>query len=478
MQNYRIGARRYPFVEGRRQAEFQPRTMTKACIVTYRVPVFESSAMEKSPAIGSCYFRQAVLSLFALLLGVAGASPPARSENWPEWRGSLGNGNAAAASFPLHWDTKKNIAWSVKLPGPGSSTPIVWEDNIFLTCESGAENSLLCLSDRGEMRWSRSAGSYREAKHRKASGANPSAVTDGQYVAAYFKSGELACFDFSGNPRWRTNLQQRFAADTLWWDLGTSPVLVDQKLIVACMQSGESYLVAFDLATGDVVWKVDRNLPAPDESTHSYTTPIVVEAGAEKQLVVLGADHITGHAVRDGSEIWRVGGLNPSQASNFRLIASPVCDTQCVYACYARGGAILAARRDGRGDVTASHVLWTLNGNFADVPSPTLDERHVYVCSDQGEVHCIDKRQGEIRWTRPLKKSRAGYSASPIRAGTRLYVTSETGTTSVLDLADEGRVLAENDLDEPTVATPVLIDGMILIRTQNRLWCVRDDRQE
>ena len=267
---------------------------------------------------------EALLLLASLpALGLVGTTPHTRAENWPNWRGSLGDGNAAADPFPLVWNTDTNIAWSVELPGPGSSTPIVWEDSILLTCEKEGENALLCLSDRGDWRWTRLVGRYREAKHRKASGASPSAATDGRYVAAYFKSGDLACFDLAGNLKWHTNLQQRFAADTLWWDLGTSPVLVEQKVIVACMQSGESYIVAFDAATGEIAWKVDRNLPAPDEANHSYTTPIVVEAGGQKQLIVLGADHLTGHTLDDGRELWRVGGLNPGQARNFRLISSP-----------------------------------------------------------------------------------------------------------------------------------------------------------
>ncbi len=414
------------------------------------------------------------LALCATLWGVVGVGTSIQAENWPNWRGSRGDGNAPADSYPLTWDAETHIAWSVDLPGPGSSTPAVWDDSIFLTCENSGDNALLCFSDQGAAKWTRRLGPYREAKHRKASGANPSPATDGKYVVAYFKNGDLGCFDLAGELKWQTNLQERFAQDTLWWDLGTSPVVVDQKVIVACMQSGESYIVAFDLATGEIRWKVARNLPSPDEANHSYTTPMVVDVRGQKQLVVLGADHMTGHAVDNGQEIWRVGGLNPDQAQNFRLIASPVCDGQFAFACFARGRGLLAARIDGQGDVTASHVAWSKQGDFSDVPTPTLDDQYVYVCSDRGKVYGIDKQDGEIRWTRQLKKSRSGYSASPIRAATRLYVTSEDGTTYVLDLAHAGKVLAENELDEPVVATPVLVNGTILIRSLNRLWCVSD----
>jgi outer membrane protein assembly factor BamB len=405
-------------------------------------------------------------------IGGSAVDCPSWAENWPNWRGNCANGVAANDGFPVHWDTHTNIAWSVPLPGPGSSTPVTWGDRIFVTCENQGQNALVCLSDRGETQWVRNVGSYREAKHRKATGANPSAVTDGHHVAAYFKSGDLACFDLDGKLNWKTNLQQRFGADTLWWDLGTSPVLVQDFVIVACLQTGGSYLAAFDARTGEVAWKVNRNLPAPDEANHSYTTPILAEADRQTQLVVLGADHITGHAVRDGREIWRLGGLNPEQAGNVRLISSPVCDQHHVYACYARGERLLAARIDGKGDVTATHLVWSQAGNFSDVPTPTLDDQHLYVCADRGDVYCIGKQDGHIVWKQTLPRSRAGYSASPIRAGSRLYVTSEEGTTVVLDLTAAGKVLAENRLEAPCVATPVLVNHKVLIRTLDRLWCV------
>ena len=192
-------------------------------------------------------------------------------------------------------------------------------------------------------------------------------------------------------------------------------------------------------------------------------------------MLILGADHITGHAVNRGKEIWRVGGLNPNQAANFRLISSPVFEDGVVYGCYARGGAMIAVTIDGQGDVTQTHVVWNHAGGFSDVPTPTVDEHHVYVCSDRGEVHCLDKANGERLWTKRLKKSRSGYSASPIRAGSRLYVTSENGTTSILDLLKQGEVLAENELDEPVVATPVLLDNRILMRTSDRLICIGEN---
>jgi hypothetical protein len=216
----------------------------------------------------------------------------------------------------------------------------------------------------------------RAGKHKKATGANSSPVTDGECVWVYFKSGELACLDLAtGAERWRVNLQERFGEDTLWWDLGTSPVLTAKAVVVAVMQTGPSYLAAFDRVTGELRWKHDRDVPAPEEAAQSYSTPLVTAGDSTRGepaelLVVLGADHVTAHDAANGTELWRVGGLNPEANGFFRSIASPVLAGDLVIAPYARGGTITAIRRGGSGDVTGSHLAWVRRDIGADVPTP------------------------------------------------------------------------------------------------------------
>lgn len=401
-----------------------------------------------------------------------------RADNWPNWRGPHGNGVADGADYPIRWNAKDGFTWKFELPGTGSSTPAVWEGRIFVTCASDSQNLLVCLNREGKELWRRPLGKPRHGRHKKATGANSSPIVDGERVYAYFKSGDLACLDLEGKLLWKENLQERFAEDTLWWDLGTSPVLTKDHVVVACMQSGPSYLAAFAKQTGELAWKVNRVLDAPEESSQSYSTPVVRDnADGSQTLVVLGADHVTAHHASNGEEIWRVGGLNPSGNRYFRSISSPVVAGKIVVAPYARGKSLTAIELGGNGDVTQTHVKWRRPVS-ADVPTPIANEKTVYLCTDRGKVYCFDLATGNERWTfQAPRTGGSAYSSSPILAGDRLYLTREDGRTSVIQLGDEPRLLAENSLDEMTVATPVLVDGQIFVRTLRRVYCIQKSDQ-
>ncbi|HAY82381.1 MAG TPA: hypothetical protein DCY79_21445 [Planctomycetaceae bacterium] len=414
---------------------------------------------------------------FALLICLT-ALAPAYGENWPQWRGPTSNGVAPAGSYPTEWSGEEHVAWKRKLPVSGSSTPAVWGELIFLTSAQGDENTLLCLNRDGQPQWETKLGAMRKGKHRKATSCNSSPVTDGQHVYAYFKSGDLACLDFDGKVIWQTNLQREFGEDTLWWDLGTSPVLTQRHVVIAVVQTGPSYIVAFDKQTGKLAWKRDRNLGAPVEAAQTYATPIVVEQDGKETLVVLGADHVTAHDAQDGSELWRVGGMNPKQDQYFRSISSPVSGTDIVVAPYARGSTVTAIKMAGQGDVTQSHVAWKKEDLGADVPTPIVMGNKLYICGDngnrRGRLTCLELGTGEKLWELNLPRSRSSYSSSPILAGGKLYVTREDGVTFVVDPGETPQVVAENRLaDEFTAATPVFTNGQILIRTFGHLYCIR-----
>lgn len=411
----------------------------------------------------------------ATLVSVSLVSPVVAG-NWPSWRGPSGNGVAADSGFPTKWSATENVLWKYPLPGPGSSTPAVWGDRIFLTHGEDGTNQVLCLDRNGKHEWTTSIGDTRDGKHKKASGCNPSPVTDGQYVFVYFKSGDLACLDYDGKIVWQKNLQDLYGEDTLWWDLGTSPVLASELLVVACMHSGPSYLAGFDKANGEVVWKQDRELGAPSEAAQSYTTPVVISRGGQETIIVLGADHVTAHNAATGEELWRVGDLNPSSNGFFRSISSPVVCDEYVVAPYSRGGTLRAIRLGGEGDVTETQVAWMKSGKgvAADVPTPAALDGKVYVLDDKGPVSCIDVGSGEVVWQQELERNRNTYSSSPIIADGRIYVTREDGTTFVLQMGEQAEVIAKNELDELTVATPVFVDGRIYIRTLDNLYCIAE----
>jgi outer membrane protein assembly factor BamB len=406
--------------------------------------------------------------------------------DWTNWRGPTFNGVAEDGNYPVKWSATENVKWSIPLPGPAGSTPVVIGDRIILTSPKDGLNAVICLDRHGKTLWETTVGPERPGKHKKGSGSNPSPVTNGKLVYVYYKSGDLACLDLNGKIVWQENLQKRFSPDTLWWDLGTSPVLTDKYVVVAVMQSqenrdgpgqsGESYLAAFEQETGKVAWKVSRELGAPVEAGHSYSTPLVIHRDGREELVVLGADHATGHDAATGKELWRMGGrkLNPGQNGNFRSISGPVIDSGFVIAPYARGDSLTAVRLGGSGNVTDTHIAWMEeSGAGSDVPTPVAKDGRVYIVRDKGaEVICRDVKTGDVIWSRPLEKNRLAYSSSPVLAGDKLYVTREDSVTFVLS-AKDGEVLAKNELNgEFIVATPVLVDDQILIRTFEKLYCI------
>jgi outer membrane protein assembly factor BamB len=405
---------------------------------------------------------------FIGLLVVLFFSAVASAENWPSWRGPHQNGVGPKGPFPTTWSADSNIAWKIKLPGRGSSTPVVWDKNIVLTTTENGANLTLCLDRSGKEKWRSETGKAAAGKHKKASGSNSSPITDGKHIYVYFKSGDLACVDFNGKIVWQLNIQEKYGADTLWWDLGTSPVLTKNYVVIAVMQTGPSYLLALNKNTGTLAWQQERNLDAPLEAAQSYSTPVVTTINNKESIVVLGADFVTAHDAKSGKELWRVGTLNPNGEKYWRSIASPAISNGILLAPYARGKTLTAI------DLNAATptVCWTVDNICADVPTPIAINNKAILTTDRGLVTQIDIKTGKTTWQTELEKNRLAFSASPILAGAHVYLTREDGTTFVVN-ADTGKVVAKNVLPEAfAVATPVFVDGKILIRTSQELYCV------
>ena len=383
--------------------------------------------------------------------------------------------------LPLNWSQDKGILWQAELPGLGGSTPVISKGTAYVTTGVEEQNQLLAFDLKsGQKKWEVSLGKDRGNKHRKGSGSNPSPVVDGDTIFAYFRSGDLVAVDSKGKVQWTKNLQSLFGADTLWWDLGSSPVLTESAVVVAVMQSGPSYVVAFDKGTGKELWKFDRTLPAPEEAAQSYSTPVVVSVKGQEAIAVMGADHLTINRASDGKLLGKLGGFNPGQEQYWRSISSPVADGNVILCPYARGDTLTAvdieALANGKGQ---DAILWFRDDLGSDVPTPAAHQGRAYVVSDgkasKGTITCINLLNGKSVWTVELPKSRMGYSSSPLLAGNHLYVTQENGTTFVIGPLDSGEpeLIAENSIedDEPfTVASPVPYHDSLLIRSRHKLY--------
>jgi len=430
-----------------------------------------------------CFSRHlAPLALFVALQPAFAADVP----SWTQWRGSSQNGVATGEKYPIRWSEESGIAWKIELPGRGGSTPVVQASGdqgstAYLTAGVEGKNMLLAIdTDAGEIKWQTELGDDRGEKHRKGSGSNPSPVIDGDSIFAYFRSGDLSCVDSSGEVKWKINLQEKYGEDLLWWDLGSSPLLTKNAIIVAVMQTGPSYVVALNKQTGDEIWKVDRMLDAPEEAAQSYTTPLAVQVGDQQAIAVMGADHLTLHRMKDGTELGRLGGFNPTGHKFFRSIASPVADGDVIVCPYARGDTLTAVRMSelaaGKGK---DAIAWFHDQLGSDVPTPAAVDGKVFLVGDgkqnKGTVRCLNIETGKTVWTQQLEKSRSGFSSSPLVAGDHLYVTRENGTTYVIGplSSDQPAIVSTNQIADDenfTVASLVPIENDLLLRSRSHLY--------
>ncbi|MCG8448385.1 MAG: PQQ-like beta-propeller repeat protein, partial [Pirellulales bacterium] len=251
-------------------------------------------------------------------------------------------------------------------------------------------------------------------------------------------------------------------------------VIVDGKVVIAVLNAGQGLLVALDLPSGEVVWKTDRTYETPEESDQAYTTPCVMTHDGRQVIVTAGADHVTGHDARTGELLWECGGMNPGEEGMQRMIASPAPARDAVIVPYGRGGKLLKVRLGGRGDVTDTHTLWNEILEVGDVPTPLVHRDQVLILSDTGHISLLDLATSAPIWISDLPKSRNKYYASPVLAGNTLYFTREDGMLFSCELSEEGlRIVAENELGDQLLATPVPLRGKLLVRGSEHLYLFR-----
>ena len=411
-------------------------------------------------------------ALIALLLALGSISV---SANWPAWRGPTFDGVSTETNLPLKWSPSENIAWKLPLPQWSGATPIIWGNTIFLNvAEADGHNLSLWAVDRttGQPRWKRplGPGNHREQKQNMSS---PSPVTDGVTVWVMTGTGFLRAFDFNGRELWMRDIQKDYGRFGLNWGYANSPLLLDGDLIVPVIHGmrtdDPSYVLRIDGKTGVTKWRVERPTKAIRESPDAYITPALVRAGPINEIVITGGDVVTGHDPATGKELWRANGLNPSNDPANRIVASPVVKGDIVIA-PSRERPVLALRAGGRGDVSTSHKLWEFQ-NGPDVPTPVTDGTRAYLITDRGVVYCVELMTGKLVYG-PRRLEPGTYSASPVLADGKIYITSEDGVTSVFKAGPQFELLATNHLDDYTLSSIAIKDGQLFVRTAGMLWAI------
>jgi outer membrane protein assembly factor BamB len=398
---------------------------------------------------------------------------PSLAADWPQWRGPEANGTSRETGLPQRWSPTENVAWSLALPAPSGSTPIIAGDRIFLNVAEGNDIALWCVGRiKGDVLWKRPLGSG-NVTMRKHNMSSPSPVTDGKSVYVMTGTGILKGFDLDGRERWSRDLPKEYGAFGLNWGYASSPLLEGDSLYVQVlhgMKTDEpSYLLRIDAATGKNRWRVERKTAAISESPDAYTTPLSVRVKGGTEIVVTGGDVITGHDPATGKELWRANGLNPTNDPYYRIVASPVAVKDVVFAS-SRVRPLLAVRAGGRGDVTTSHKLWSFDQG-PDVPTPATDGTYLYLVNDKGIAWCLEAATGKVLYG-PQRLRPATYSASPVLADGRIYVTSEDGITSVYKAGPVFELIAENPIDDVTLSSFAVASGRLYLRTAHKLWAI------
>lgn len=410
-------------------------------------------------------------------------------DNWAQWRGPLATGGSASATPPLEWSESKNVRWKVSVPGSGSSTPIIWDNRVFLLAaiKSAPEDSsasspanprsdtpsdkfqfvVLCLDrDTGKTLWQRTAVETipHEGHHRDHGFASASPVTDGEHVLAYFGSRGLYCYDMDGNLKWSKDfgdMQTRRG-----FGEGSSPALFGNTVVVNWDDEKDNdFIVALDKRTGEQLWRTPRS-----EAT-GWSTPLILEHGGSAQVVV-NAVTTRAYDLKSGKELWNCTG----QTAN--PIPSPVSDGKMLIAMSGfRGAAIRAIKLGATGNLEGTEaILWKHNKSTPYVPSPLLVDNFLYfVSGNNGMLSCFNAADGSPHFEAERLDGIFGIYASPVAADGRVYVLGREGVCLVLKQGPELEIIARNKLNDKTDSSIALAGKDLFIRGHESLYCIAQE---
>jgi outer membrane protein assembly factor BamB len=434
-------------------------------------------------------------------IAVIVSAEAAESANWPQWRGPTANGYAVTGNPPVEWSENKHIKWKKDIPGEGHSTPVIWEERLFLLSavpvnppqasleqadrppasqeqrrrRGGSGGAVptqeyafttFCIhKNTGETLWTREGGKEipHEGHHPTNTYSSASAVTDGEHVISFFGSRGLYCYDMDGNEIWHKDLGNMPSRNG--FGEGASPTFYGNTLIVLWDNESDSFVYAFDKRTGKELWKQRR-----DEKT-GWTTPYVLTHQGVTQVIINATNKVRSYHLETGELIWECGG----QTTN--AIPSVVADGEYVYAVSGyRGNMAMAIALGGKGDLTGSeYIKWEINRGTPYVPSPLLyDGKIWFTQGNNAVITCVHPKTGEPFYSQQRLQGPSGFYASPVGAANRVYLAGRNGTTVVIDSSDTLNVLSINELSDDIDASPVVSGDALYIRSHHHLYCIAE----
>lgn len=423
-----------------------------------------------------------------------------KERQWPGYRGYMSSGVLDNADLPESFDitTMKNIMWKTRIPGLGISSPVIWDNKIFLTSAISSEDNegfkpgiygdvmpvndnsvhewkVFCIDkESGQIIWEKTSykGVPKMKRHPKSTHANPTAATDGKYVLAFFGSEGLYCYDMNGNLQWQKNFGTLksvfFTMESAEWEFASSPIIHNGMAIIQCDVLENSFLASYDMKTGKEIWKTSR-----DEYPGWCTPNIYVNAG-KTYVVVNGYKHRGGYDFSTGKEIWRMSGGGDIQ------IPTPILGEGLIFfnSAHGKSSPVIAVKSTAIGDITLkegetsnSFVQWSIPRGGSYIHTMLLYRNRLYNIAWNGTINCYDPATGTEIYNSKLGKSKS-FIASPVASDGRIFIVDEEGTVYIISSGDKFNLIKEIQLNEICMTAPAIADGNIYFRTQNYLYAV------
>ncbi len=431
------------------------------------------------------------------------ASEPTTT-NWPGFRGTFAAGVSEGFALPMKWDVEKgvHVKWKTAIPGLGHSSPVIWGDRIFVTTAiSGKKNPELkvglyggiapvqddtehqwwiyCLNKlTGQIIWQTKAYQAvpRIKRHTKASHANSTPATDGQYLVTFLGSEGLFCYDINGKKLWHKDLglldSGYYMVPQAQWGFSSSPVIHGGRVYVQCDVQGQSFVAAYELKDGREVWRTDR------DEVPTWSTPAVLIQDSASQLIVNGYKHIGGYDLKTGKELWRLSGRGDIP------VPTPVIGHGLIYitSAHGRGAPLYAVKFDAKGDLSfkstdhGEHIAWFKSRNGAYMQTPLVYGDYLYSCSDRGILKCYNAKTGEVVYRARIGSGSTGFTASPVAGDNKIYFTSEEGDVHVIKPGPAYEHLASNPLGQICMSTPAISEGTMFFRARTHLIAISEKK--
>ncbi len=430
-----------------------------------------------------------------LLLTLAGSllALNLQAANWGQWRGPHFNGSTTETGLPSKWSKTENVAWKTSLPGASASTPVVWEDQVFLSSTDVENETLVAISiDRktGKKRWTKKIGSGMRQDSRS-DYSSPSPATDGEVVVFFYGNGTIATFAMNGQGLWTRNIQKEEGAFTFQWTFSSTPLIHNGILYLQVLQrdtpvhgrgyrdrKNQSYILAMNPKTGKTLWRHVRESKAKAESLESFATPIPFNYQGKDQILIVGGDVLTGHDPASGKELWRWGTWNPTRIGHWRHVPSPIASEDVILVCAPKRDPIYAVKAGASGVVADEGLAWVSNETrelSSDVPTPAYYDGDFFVLSDvRKALSRVEPKSGRVKWGIELP-GYAKFETSPLAADGKIYIMNFAGDVHVID-AENGEIISKIPMgsgsDDMTRSSIVAAHGQLFVRTNSELYCI------